>query len=202
MYYKTILLDMDEVIANFTVAAVRAHGREDLLATWPRGEYAISKVLGISPEELWSKLNREEFWAREVQPYPGAKRFVQYLKGMGYRIHVVTVAGGDIGVCTAGKLQFLKDHFNIPSDVVDVFTSSSDKLCRAHAGSILIDDNRRTCELFWQNHYQAVEFPAIHSDHPEFISLYEVNYLYALEEIQRIEKITSKLAEQASRGCA
>jgi 5'(3')-deoxyribonucleotidase len=60
-----ILLDMDGVLVDFVDGAARLFGttRAELEARWPRGEYDMAKVLGVSVGEFWGRIGEEpDFW--------------------------------------------------------------------------------------------------------------------------------------------
>lgn len=65
MKLQTIFVDLDGVLVDIAPAALRVHGREDRLSTWPKGVYLMADVLGMSQADFWRPIDALgfDFWA-------------------------------------------------------------------------------------------------------------------------------------------
>jgi len=142
----TIYLDMDGVIADFFNAALNWHGGAPLKPVWPRKEYAMASVLGLSAEEFWAPMYHRDFWD-EIRPYPGAREFYETLREVG-PVEILTVATGDFEVCAEAKRDWCRDVLGANPGtirVMDSSTSKADYVIQRRHSSLLIDDNLETC---------------------------------------------------------
>lgn len=76
-----IFLDMDGVLCDFITAAFSAHGMRFDPEDYPRGEFACEKILGITANEFWRRVDSggEAFW-ENLEPYPWALDLVKELQ--------------------------------------------------------------------------------------------------------------------------
>jgi len=187
--YTHILLDMDEVLAGFAVAALRAHRRLDMLARWPTGVWDMVELLKLSHEAFWARLNTRDFWLNQVRPYPYAREFVQNLVRLGYRVTACSVPSGDVAVCRQAKRDWLAAHISEHLAATAVFPASGDeKLQHATDASVLIDDNPKTVECFRTSGRAAIMVPSVHNQIPGYHDAYSVNYLQLLERLWNLER--------------
>ncbi len=156
LYYKdtdikTVLLDMDGVIADFIGGACKAHGKESpYLHEANLGKWDIDKIWGMSPEEFWEPLNSVEFW-RCLDKTDEADYIVSALVG------IYSVAG--VAICTRppdsfyggavdGKRQWIARHY---PDLLDNMIFCVDKSLCAGREILLVDDNDMNVRRFEDN---------------------------------------------------
>ena len=153
-----IFLDMDGVLANWTGSVCRLFDRdpEQVMRDWPEGEAKLNKVLGVSGNELWRRLDAagQGFWDG-LEPYPWANELVELCRGMG-EVVILTSPSYDPG-CLAGKLSWLQDFFHDRKFRDYIITNKKSLLARDN--SLLIDDNDGHCEKFEKAGGQAIVFP-------------------------------------------
>lgn len=130
---KTLFIDMDGVIVNFINGALAAHGWPITHEQWDCfHKYAD---LGMSSEEFWAPLKGREFW-RGLHPYPGAMRFLEYLRLNHPEFRFLTSPSDD-HECYLGKLDWVKNFLAVnPLDYVIPCRDKSVMAC----SNILIDD--------------------------------------------------------------
>ena len=76
-----IFVDMDGVLCDFITAAFSAHGQRFNPKDYPRGEFACEKILGITTNEFWRRVDfgGEAFW-ENLEPYLWALDLVKELQ--------------------------------------------------------------------------------------------------------------------------
>jgi 5'(3')-deoxyribonucleotidase len=157
---KTLLLDLDGVLIDMVVPLmrwweVRIHKEEQ----YPRQfgwdvKGAITHLLeqqdracraedirDMPKEAIWRRPPRG-FW-RELQPYPTALHFVEYLEGGPFDIYILTAHAS--ANCAAAKLDWIDEHLPKYRDRVLL---GRPKHLAANPNSILIDDYTKNCEDF------------------------------------------------------
>jgi hypothetical protein len=156
MKINHIFLDMDGVLCDFVGAALRIHKRLDALEAWPKGEWDIAKVLGISTEDFWATIDHhaEHFWA-DLQPYPWMNDLVRLLESFGIPITIASSPSYD-PYSAAGKLMWLKRHL---PQFKRRYLLGSEKHLLAMPGTVLIDDNDDGTLRFSDAGGWAVLFP-------------------------------------------
>ena len=123
---KRVALDADGVLMDFVSAAfywfnptAKAEDERAYFAQYEKGQYELSKTLGMSREECWKSLDTPEFWTT-VLPYSWAEQFVNAVLRVTNRTRVsvviVTRMTNDPGTASA-KLQGLR-RFELPTYLV------------------------------------------------------------------------------------
>lgn len=159
----TIYLDMDDVLCDWTGAALDLYGKRSLLDSWPAGETAVYRALGIREADFLDTINLQgaKFWA-ELKPTPWMEELLQL---------VATHAQGNWGIATNpgfdvfrwamhGKVEWLNEHLMdrlCPPQSI-FFGSKKYQLARSEC-SLLIDDMQSNCHLFEQAGGNAVLLP-------------------------------------------
>lgn len=139
---------MDGVLCDFVGAALRVHRCEDLLANWPRGEWDVAKVIGISDAEFWAGIDGDGFgfWS-DLRPYPWAGPLVADLEDLGDVFVLSSPSRSHYSA--AGKVVWLQRHFpQLATPGRWIFTERKDLV--AAPGRILVDDNPVNVDA-WRN---------------------------------------------------
>lgn len=173
-----IFLDCDGVLFDFTNAALRAHGvTEEQRDSFPRGEYSLGKLLGISEALFWVPLDGPEFW--DVVPaYLGAVRFVAELHTMLRNREKRTGWTCKINFCTMSSLDlpaFTNARFRALTTLMRDVNSFDPRICPHRfplyiamhgtkgiyggAGRLLVDDYPKNCMDFERAGGKAILVP-------------------------------------------
>lgn len=156
---QTVLLDVDDVVTDFFEAALRCHGRKDLIKSWPVGEWDMPKVMGITIEELWEPLDTYAFWS--TQPLiPGAREFVAQVKEdtrkAGAELLFCTVASHN-PQCSRAKIELLQREFGVVDEYI--IMGRRRKALFAHKNCLLVDDNADSIREFIDAEGYGMLFP-------------------------------------------
>lgn len=171
---NTIVLDLDEVLADFVGEACRWWGVDPdaVLQHWVPETFDIVGPLGaalgrgpdsadpFTPEEFWRKLNCVQFWAElpQLPWFDGVVTMMHRTVGWN-RVHIYT-SPTRCTTCHVGKIQWLRARFG---DGFDRFAITPHKELAAKPGVLLIDDREETCRKFIAAGGDAVLFPRHHN---------------------------------------
>jgi len=155
---EVILLDMDDVMADFVPSAARLFGKdpEEVMARWRPGHYDIEEALGITTENLWGAIDSagEEYWATMPET-PWARRLYAELQG---RAPVVFLSSPSRHPSSlSGKIRWLQAFTGNPQFREFLLGPRKD-LC-ANPRALLIDDDERNIKAFWEKGGNAILFP-------------------------------------------
>lgn len=157
-----ILLDMDEVLADFVGGALRTHGwtRERLEQVWPVGTWSIVEPMGLTVEEFWQPIDvlGEAFWLG-LQPLPWARGLLRMLDAVGSPWWIVSSPSMHPG-CYSGKIRWLRRLTGNGFSHL-VLTGSKELLARPE--HVLMDDREETVQRFVKTGGQGVVFPSRHN---------------------------------------
>lgn len=150
-----IFLDVDGVLADFAGPTFRLFGRPDLLKKYPKGEYSLEAILGISTEDLWNRIDIEgaNFWAH-LPPYPWLARLYRGLAQLG-DVYLTTKPHRSPD-CYAGKRAWTARHFGTHFERL-ILTQHKHLL--AGPRCLLIDDHEQNCQKFIDRGGHAIIFP-------------------------------------------
>ena len=156
------MLDLDGVCCNFVSPVLDVFGKKDI--TWPDGETSIEKVLNVSTEEMWEKVDNKgsDFW-RNLKHYFYFYDLLSELKKIG-DVVFLSSPSWDSG-CVKGKLEWLQDRFG--KSFKDYIFTSKKHYC-ANNRTILIDDFSKNCKKFIEFGGQAILFPQPWNDNYMF----------------------------------
>ena len=165
----TILVDMDEVLADFATAAACIHcwTRQQLEAVWPPGRWSIVEPMGLILETFWTRINAagERFWV-ELAPLPWATELISLLNTEGYVWYVCSSPSRDPS-SYSGKVKWLQRYLASPNRPFTRFVLTNHKHLLARPDTVLIDDNAATCREFEAAGGRAIIFPSRHNSlHP------------------------------------
>lgn len=150
-----IYLDMDGVLVQFVEGVLRLFERPELLATWPKGEYRMSRVMGVPRAAMWAGIDAGgAAWWANLEPYPWTRTLAEQL-GEVAEVVIVSDPSGR-GSAVAGKLHWLDVH--LPQLAGDYLFGPRKELL-ARPGALLIDDCAAHVARFINAGGRAVLFP-------------------------------------------
>ena len=173
MQIKTIFLDVDEVLAQWVVAALRAldgfagySGAGDprlqpaaVFAAWdallPR-PWDLCEVIPHTRVAMWQAIHACDagFW-KGLDLYPWAMELYQRCSAVA-PVVLLTSPSKDPS-SYAGKAAWVQRHFGLDADLL----IGSCKHRVAHPGAVLIDDSPKNCAAFIEAGGHAIVFPGI-----------------------------------------
>jgi 5'(3')-deoxyribonucleotidase len=155
-----IFVDLDEVLADFTKAALEIHGwtREQLDATRPRGVWDITSTLRLTTEEFWQPIHEagEPFWTT-IDLLPWATQLMDFIYEYGLDWYVITTPSEHLSSYT-GKMKWLSRVFD--SHINRCFINPNKHLL-AKPGAILIDDKEENVRKFIAAGGDGIIFPSL-----------------------------------------
>ena len=178
-----VLVDLDEVIADFTGAALAVHGwtREELEQCREPGSWSIVNPMRLTLTEFWKPIRAkgEEFWMN-IELLPWAHDLILLLTDGGYDWHIVTSPDEHVGSYT-GKIKWLHKHFGWR---LNRCWLNSHKHLLAKPGRILIDDREENIKAFEEHGGDGIIFPsmgncihrAAHNPVPHVAKLLEIKH--------------------------
>lgn len=160
---RTVLLDVDGVLGDFTSHALAAHKRPDLIVHSGQQEYNLAEVLDMSKDDFWQVVDNHAFW-RSVPMYPGAPGFVARLNDVCYKWNVkfrYCTSGQGSSCFPAARTAWLR-HLNMKAncDVKAILVNDhSDKLLLASQGVLFIEDNDCVIDAVREQGAEVVRIP-------------------------------------------
>jgi len=145
---------MDGVLCDFISEAMDAHGHVYDPEKWPRGEFDVAKVLGISASKFWERIDAggDGFWAF-LNPYPWAFQLVRELQQID-RVVIATSPSRSPG-SYSGKRRWLIRH---GLDRLDCMFGGM-KYLMSQPGRTLIDDGEHNIKPWVENQGRGILFP-------------------------------------------
>lgn len=185
----TILLDLDEVLADFVGGALRVHGwtRERLETVWRPGTWSIVEPMGLTPEAFWEPINAmgDAFWLG-LQPLPWAIDVVRIVDSVVDNWYIITSPGHHVSGYT-GKIRWLRRFFGM---TFERFVITQHKTLLARAGTLLIDDREDTVKAFEAAGGQGLLFPSRHN----------TLYRWADDPAKYLSGVLRKMLREQSNG--
>jgi 5'(3')-deoxyribonucleotidase len=182
MGISTVLLDMDEVLTDFTGGVLRLLGvdKGEFQRSRPLGIWDITRHLGISHDELLAIIYKEkDFWSN-LAPLPWARELEEVLGE--YNWYVATYPALDSN-CASGKVRWLRRFFGVN---FDRYVITPHKMLLANPSTLLIDDNQDNLASFVHHGGYALLFP----------SLGNLLHAYAHNPVTYVEESLNALAVQ------
>lgn len=150
-----ILLDLDDVLADFVGGALRAHGlpKRD---PRPLGAWSLTDPLRMTDAEFWKPLHEagEGFWLG-LQPLPWARDLLNFVSSITDDWHIVS-SPSNCPSSHTGKIRWLR-RFIGPT--FNRFVLTGDKHLLAQGDVVLVDDRESTLRLFRSYHGMGCLFP-------------------------------------------
>ena len=159
MTIQHIFLDMDGVLTDFIGAALRVHNRDDALLNWPRGERDVPKVLGISRNQYWKKIDAlgSDFWAN-LAPYPWFDELIEMVREIA--LFTILTTSSLAPSCLDGKVRWLYEKFpKVDRRRFREFIIGEQKHLLAQPGRLLIDDAEPNVDAFAAHGGRSILFP-------------------------------------------
>lgn len=158
---KTILLDMDGVLADLVPAVLKAYDVPYQYREWPsdcHGLYAVCKKLketfNVPMDEFWTNLSADFWWLLPKTEY--CDQIVQKavdLAGL-YNVHFCTYAVTPQSA--EGKMRWIESNY---PGMADRLILTKHKWVLAKPDYILVDDRCQSCREFRQHGGEAVIVP-------------------------------------------
>ena len=146
---KTILLDCDGILADFTGLLLRRINAQ--LGTIFREEdvteFDISRALRV-PKSLVAYNVESRYFCSEIPPFAGARQEVQELRAR-HNVRIVTAPWPTSHQWIPQRTRWLFEHFGIPPNEI-TFTASKERV----PGDVLIDDSDDTLRS-WRDAHPA-----------------------------------------------
>jgi len=141
-----VFLDMDGVLCDFITPAIQVHERNpiDVLNAWPRGEWDVCKILGLSVDQFWDRLRLSySFWS-DLPKTDWAWRLIRLCDELfGRNKTLFATSPSQCPSSYRGKAEWLaRKGINVPARAM----FGSQKHLLAAPGRILVDDNDTNCE--------------------------------------------------------
>ena len=167
---KTIVLDVDGVLANFSKAAFFAcrpkaspKAYRKYLETYPGGVWDFAETVGLSTQEFWRCIDKTcaresfNFWVG-VPAYPQAKSFFNSLRALAPVI-LCTAASEGLGFWS-GRAEWLRDVLGVAGARVPlIIMRNASKGLIAADNAVLVDDNDKNVNEFIAAGGKAELFP-------------------------------------------
>jgi len=159
---KIVFLDIDGVIGDWLGRACKTLDLnpedEGLRGQLKKGIY-LDKILGITQEEMWAKIDKEgSAWWEEIELLPWANELHDLLKESSDL--AILTAPSDCPCSSYGKQVWAKKYF--PD--TPIFIGKEKHLC-SHSNAILVDDSDKNIKVFskkgkvfqWPNQYLILD---------------------------------------------
>lgn len=169
-----ILLDMDEVLADFVGGACKVFGvcPEAIKRDWDPAqwgmEHGLTKVLGreVTTAELWKEIEAwENFWL-ELEPLWWFNDIVELANSYDQLFEIVTTPSRD-PMCYAHKVLWLRKQM-ADEHICDRLTLTRRKWKLANNETVLIDDRDSTIQMFVEHGGHGIVFPRAHNSEHKY----------------------------------
>jgi hypothetical protein len=153
MPVSQIFVDMDGVLCDFISAAFEVHGKKYDALTYPKLEWSIASVLGITEDEFWRVIDdgKHRFWPG-IKRYPWANELLTQVSAMAPVALLSTPSKS--AFCHSGKRVWVDEH---APDFELILCKSKHFL--AAPGRVLIDDNDGNIKKWRDNGGIGILFP-------------------------------------------
>lgn len=158
-----VFLDMDEVIADFTGAALAVHGwsKEKLEAYRTPGHWDITSPMRLHPQNFWTPiaLQGAVFW-ENLQPLPWAQDVLDLMRKI-REWYLVTSPAPECGQeCYAGKMKWIQKHLGKSMLAHCHFTPHKHLFAKVPK-AVLIDDKEENIDRFESHGGSGILFPSM-----------------------------------------
>jgi 5'(3')-deoxyribonucleotidase len=136
---KTIILDMDGVLADFVGGVRELFGMPD---DWTPKEYEFIEGMGMTPQQFWTRISNRPDFFYNLEPIHDGLYLARRLITEGFDVAVATSPPLDPRAAK-DKIQWIGTH--LPELSRDFFITPRKELL-SMSGRILIDDCDANCE--------------------------------------------------------
>lgn len=154
-----ILVDLDEVLADFVGAALNLHGwtLEKLLEVKPKGQWDIVEPMGLTTEQFWHPIYEmgEAFWSG-LKLHPWAMDLIAIVRGCTSDWYIVSSPSRSLAAY-AGKIKWLKRIFG---QHFTRYVITNHKHLLAKEEVVLIDDSSANLLRFIAAGGSTILFPS------------------------------------------
>lgn len=155
----TIYLDLDDVLVDFTGAALELHGwswgkyKRQGLATWH-----LPSVMKITVDEFWEPIQQlgASFWEM-LNPLPWFGALIEFVESNFDEWYIATSPSPHHS-SYVGKLSFLQRAFGFG---FNQFVFTNHKHLLANPNAVLVDDRPDNVEQFVVNGGNSILFPCL-----------------------------------------
>jgi len=159
--YKTIYVDMDGVLAQFTKAVIKqvnniTGSNNTINDVINKSDYRLEHVWNLSVEEWWECIDRNpKFWL-DIEPFPWALDLINDLQQWCDDLIILT-APSQNPLCAAHKIQWCYNHLGV--HIKDIIIARR-KYLLANPHSLLVDDAKHNVDGFRGKGGDAVLVPS------------------------------------------
>lgn len=159
-----IILDMDEVICDFTGGALGLHGYSwadfepgGRLASWC-GAWGLDAILGLSEEAFWQPINNagQEFW-QSLDLLPWTNELLDMLEPCDWFIATSPAKHVSSHI---GKVLWLEEHLPQHRDRAFIARHKHKLAHQGNVLNVLIDDRPQNIATFQQHGGYGILFPS------------------------------------------
>jgi hypothetical protein len=159
--YKTIFLDADGCIYQFTTAVIKQLNSvtgENITLSDVVGvcDWNLENMWGMTQREWWEAIDQNpNFWL-EIPMFPWAKELYSRLKL--YADEVIILTAPSLSEhCIPHKIKSLQRDLNVPRNNI---ICTKKKYLLAKNDTLLVDDAKHNCDPFIENGGDAVCIPS------------------------------------------
>lgn len=175
MNYKNVLLDLDDVLADF----VGQFGREYGYNTSGLDTWQMSSYLGISEENFVKKLNALgiQFWGH-LPKLDKCDDLVELLNSLEPTVYIVSAPTDNVQAWSGKKFWI---RHNLPHIYSDRLVLTRHKHLLANKETLLIDDSPKNVKKFKENGGFAIAYPRKWNSSEKYIGS-ELKYVKSVIE--------------------
>ncbi len=193
---KTLLLDVDGVLANFIGGIIQTHG-------WPFTHKEFNcwdyhRTHGYTDEEMWEPTKDGKWWLG-LDPYDHAADLLAKLRET-HNIIFCTAPNSD-ATCASQKIQWLEKHGFMEPGSGD-YQIGKHKHLNAMSGCVLIDDSDENVWRYRHAGGRAILFPQPWNDNRGLVDCQLTHVVSELEAYESGQPFPSKSRVVCKRDSA
>jgi hypothetical protein len=159
---KSILLDMDGVVADWHLSCAKSHGvnLDELKRTFKERPFSIKKALGMDTARLWEPISAAgPSWWAEIPETPWARRLWNGCRSIAptYFLTMPSVHPPNVGDSMAGKFMWLQKFTG--NEAFNAYLMGPPKMLCANRHSVLIDDSDDNVKAWRKEGGNAILLP-------------------------------------------
>jgi 5'(3')-deoxyribonucleotidase len=155
---KKLLIDMDGVLVDFVGGLCKVLNRPLDSIDYPLGVYDITKVFGMSEDEIWDRVNAfPNFWV-DLEPYPWAKQILEIAETRFKNNWYIATSPSRSEQSASQKVLWMKKHIH---PKFRRYMIGPNKYLMACPNKILLDDYDHNVNQFKEHGGDAILFPRL-----------------------------------------